>query len=202
MENKITTKHEHLSAFLDDEAGAFEQRRLLDELQSDEELLTKVSNYSLIGEAMRAGKHEVTVRSDFLAAIHDGIADEPSFDQVLVSEEKGLADAGRPVWLRPVTGMALAASLAAIAVVGMNVDHLQPSSAKEDAVAEQQYDQPDTAGAQALLASNDVETVPVYFNHDEAWRKRLKRYVDNHAKYASTSAIMPSVRAVSYASSF
>ena len=50
-----TSKTEFLSALLDDEAGEFEQRRLLNELNKDAELGQTLSRYALMGEVMRAG---------------------------------------------------------------------------------------------------------------------------------------------------
>ena len=50
-----TSKTEFLSALLDDEAGEFEQRRLLDELNKDAELGQTLSRYALMAEVMRAG---------------------------------------------------------------------------------------------------------------------------------------------------
>ncbi len=43
---------EHLSSVLDDEAGSFEQRRVLDELKSSEDLNNKLSHFAFIGESM------------------------------------------------------------------------------------------------------------------------------------------------------
>jgi sigma-E factor negative regulatory protein RseA len=44
MVKTMKTKNEHLSAVFDDEAGAFEQRRLLDELEKDGDLQQSWSN--------------------------------------------------------------------------------------------------------------------------------------------------------------
>lgn len=196
MDNKTTTtKTEYLSAFLDDEAGAFEQRRMLDELQKDDELLSKVASFSLIGEALRTEKHSVTVQSNFLAGIHEQIKDEPVYDQVQIKE----VAANQSSWRRPLSGMALAASLAAVAVVGFNMNTDQQAT---DAVIAQTIETVEAPTAELVAQNDAVEDAPLLVNHDEAWRKRLKHYVDSHVKYASTSAIMPSVRAVSYASSF
>ncbi len=192
---KQTTRTEYLSALLDDEAGVFEKRRLLDDVQKDERLQQKVANYSLIGEAMRNAHAEVTVRSGFLAGIHRQLEEEPTYNKVQVMPVNG-----KPAWLKPVTGVALAASLAAIVVVSLGLNNslnIQPAG---------------TQGATLNLAQQEVgntgqilqshQPAVVYNIPDAAWRKRLRAYVNSHAKYAATSAIMPSVRAVSYASNY
>ena len=55
------TKHELLSALLDDEAGEFERRRLLSELQQDQELSSTWQRYALTGELLRNKKTAVPV---------------------------------------------------------------------------------------------------------------------------------------------
>ncbi len=199
--NTTTSITEYLSAFLDDEAGAFEQRRMLDEVQKDKDLQQKVANFSLIGEAMRNEQASVTVQPNFLMGIHEQLEAEPEYGQVHLKEA-----ANEPVsrnWLRPVTGMALAASLAAVAVVGINMKQSQntPSfdAAKMALVAEQPTETAKTTMPPIVVASNKATQFEAI---DAKWRNRLKGYVNNHAKYASTSAIMPSVRAASYAANF
>lgn len=84
-ENMKTNRYEHLSALLDDEAGEFERRRLLDELCEDAELGKTLNRYMLAGEAMRAQQRTVVVESDsFLAGIQAQLEDEPVYDEVLV----------------------------------------------------------------------------------------------------------------------
>ena len=49
---------------------------------------------------------------------------------------------------------------------------------------------------------DDENIVRPVFVSDAVMRDRLRRYVNDHVKYASRSAIMPSVRAVSYAANY
>ncbi len=207
MNNKTTiTQTEYLSAFLDDEAGTFEQRRILDEIQKDNSLQQKVAHYSLVGEAMRNENSCVTVQANFLTAIHDQLEDEPAYTKVYAKKA-----ANQSSWLRPISGMALAASLAAVAVVAINLNNKDdmPSMAGVEMVAQQTTDSMRSTSSTLLHANNatsvkDNTLQPLVASHtlDIAWRNRLKGYVDSHTKYASTSAIMSSVRAASYVSSF
>lgn len=214
MSNKTqqTTQAEYLSALLDDEAGTFEKKRLLDDVQNDEKLQQKVAHYSLIGEVMRNEQNSVTIGSNFLSGIHDRLQSEPTYNKVQVK-----AAANQPSWLKPMIGGALAASLAAVIVVGMtfertgetglqNIQNMQMAlqSTPEplaDSGASKTTTEAKAHAEQTLPLS--VATADQSFElPDAVWRKRLKSYVNSHVKYASTSAIMPSVRAVSYASNF
>lgn len=203
--NTTTTKTEYLSAFLDDEAGAFEQRRMLDETQKDNDLKKKIANYSLIGEAMRNEKSCMAVQPNFLADIHEKLEEEPVYQDVHIKEVAGSSTRS---WFNPVAGMAIAASLAAITVValdmktGMNAGTHATSSAVVAISDTNSKSVTAVASVEANgFASGSTEATVALSEPDMAWRKRLKKYVNSHVKYASTSAIMPSIRAASYVSS-
>lgn len=189
-----TSKTEFLSAFLDDEAGDFERRRLLDELGSDDELGNTMSRYALIGEAMRAGGEKTMGMGDasFLAGIHDALEDEPAYDAPVVrtpTDEQGAVRSWRTV------GMGLAATVAAVAVGGMlfvSKPSEQPQVAQ--APAEQAVAVTTVAGAEAT-----EQRIRQLGRVDPQTRDILRQYVERHVKYASTTAIAPSIRAVSYA---
>lgn len=80
-----TNQNEFLSAVLDDEAGEFERRRLLDGLCDDVELGQTLNRYSLVGEAMRSQQRTVVDSGSFLAGIQAQLEDEPVYDEVLVA---------------------------------------------------------------------------------------------------------------------
>ena len=135
--NTNVSLNEHLSALLDDEAGAFEQRRVLDELTTttsstaNKELCEKLASYSLIGESMRsASSADATMitGSSFLAGIHDKIDAEPEYHQVQL-QDTATSEAKNTSWLRPIGGFALAASVAAIAVIGVQNYQQNPAQA-------------------------------------------------------------------------
>ena len=72
------TKEEYLSAFLDGEAGSFEQQRLCDQLESDDPMREKLASFALIGEAVRNQSQPVQVLASgsFLKGIQDAIVDD------------------------------------------------------------------------------------------------------------------------------
>jgi len=205
------TMEEHLSALLDGEAGAFEERRLLDELESDEGLRDKLSSYALIGETMRSGQPSLVAGSDFLAGIHDKIELEDEYHEVQLEEAKN--DSNSKSWLRPVGGFALAASVAAIAVIGFQ-NYQQPDSSLVTAslettvdVAKDHLSVAEMSAATVVSADkvsnseDDVVAVNTnqYRQADSRTRLLLKRYVDSHMQHASTASFVPSVRVIAYA---
>lgn len=184
-----TTTAEHLSAVLDGEAGEFEQRRILDELAKDDSLRSSLSSYALIGETLRDEKQSVIASADFLAGIHDEIDAEPEYSHVQITETKAANDTP---WIRPAAGFAVAASVAAIAVVGMQ-SFMSGSNNTESSLA-------NNGNAKPVLA---VMAKAKAYNHPDKQTQTLyKRYLDSHVQYASTTSMMPSVRVVSYNTSF
>ena len=123
-EEQTISMTEHLSAMLDDEAGSFEQRRILDELKSSDDLSGKLAHYALIGESMRTAKQGAVADTGFLAGIHEQIDSEEEYHDVQVvtsgaSAAKNDSASDKKSWLRPVGGFALAASVAAVSVIGV-----------------------------------------------------------------------------------
>lgn len=208
--------NEHMSALLDDEAGSFEERRVLDELKVDKNLSQKLSNYALIGETMRSGEAEKSVLplgSSFLDGIHEKIAIEDDFNEVLISNDGNVVQASEQTglfsWLRPAGGFAVAASLGALAFMGLQnagvLSHpglqsegIVSTSASIAIVESAPQDQAVTfteTKSKTMIAANDEP----YVDADAQTRSLLKRYVDTHMQYAKTSAFVPSVRAIAYA---
>lgn len=198
-----TSKNEFLSALLDDEAGDFERRRLLDELKKDDELGQTLSRYALIGETMRAGQGQKTSQGvSLLARVHAELEDEPVYGESVVE-----MPVEQPVKARNGWGVAIAATIAAVAMGGM-LFMQQPERAGEQMVASSVSATP--VQAVASLPVTGVEAVAVVAEVDTDTRIRqigridsqtrdiLKQYVAQHVKYASTTAIAPSIRAVSY----
>lgn len=208
------SKQEFLSAWLDDEVGEFEQRRLIDELQKDQSLGDTLGRYALIGEAMRTqGKTSAYAKPDFLARLHDKLdEEEPVYaDNVVslttrakpVNAESAIPSKQKQLWQY---GMA-----AAIAVVALGGTWalMQPSptpeavttlASTESPVAVVATTTPATTSAPvALVASNDtLQPIRPSKQLDPHTRDILKQYVAQHVKYASTNSLVPSIRAVSY----
>ena len=192
------SQEEFLSALLDDEVGSFEQRRLLDELSKDAELGNTLSRYALIGEVMRSNAKPVIARKDFLAGIHVGLEDEPVYDEKVVdlASRSPKTPANVPETNKRYLKFGMAAAVAAVAVVGGTMLLNQPSTQSTTVVASAPI-QP--AALVQLAQANPVRSANQL---DPQSRDVLKQYVAQHVKYASTTAIVPSVRAVSYSNDY
>jgi sigma-E factor negative regulatory protein RseA len=182
------TTTEHLSAVLDGEAGEFEQRRILDELGKDDELKASLSCYALIGEIMRDEQQCNIVESSFLRGIHAAIDAEPDYSHVQIEKKKMTNESS--VWVRPVVGFAMAASVAALGIVGVQT-YMLAGNSDTSVAANQQID-----SSPVMTATN------TYSYPDAKTRNLYKRYLDSHVQYASIPPVMPSVRMVSYNSSY
>jgi sigma-E factor negative regulatory protein RseA len=103
-------KYEAYSALLDGEIETAEQQRLLDELAADPQARGRLGRYSLIAEGLRGEP----VRADALAvmdAVRERLQREPA---ILAPAQRGKPL--RPRWWQPAAGIAIAASVALVAV--------------------------------------------------------------------------------------
>lgn len=192
-----TSKTEFLSAMLDDEAGDFERRRLLDELGNDKELGDTLSRYALIGEAMRAGGDKPMGMGDstFLAGIRDVLEDEPAYDHEVV-KPKGATQTSVRSWR--VVGIGLAATVAAFAVGGVLFMNMPQ---QDQQLAQAPLEKPAQFAMTGVSENTEAteQRIRQLGRVDSQTRDILKQYVAQHVKYASITAIAPSIRAVSYA---
>ncbi|WP_028488192.1 sigma-E factor negative regulatory protein [Thiothrix lacustris] len=193
-----TIKEELLSAFLDDESNEFERRRLLDELKKDDEMGATLSRYAFMGEAMRASKGQAMGQGvSLLSRIQDELEDEPAYTADNVVPMPVRANTATKVHSYRWLGMGMAATVAAVAV-GSVLFMGQPKAPDAQIAAAIPATPVSTATVVADAGSTDVRIQQVGRIDPQA-RDILKQYVSQHVKYASTTVIAPSIRAVSYA---
>jgi sigma-E factor negative regulatory protein RseA len=115
---------EQISAFLDGELPSAESELLLKRMLRDTSLRDSFGRYSLIGEAMRGMKH-VPLRGNFTGAINGAIDGEQARPALAAVSRSGLG------WWRTLGGAAIAASVAVVAVVALQLRSptLAPSTA-------------------------------------------------------------------------
>lgn len=197
-----TSKSEFLSALLDDESGEFEQRRLLNELRKDDELGHTLSRYAFIGEAMRAGNNGQRMGTglSLLSGIQAKLADEPAYTQPVMPVKPPEGQSYR-AW-----GVGMAAAVAVVAVGGLLFLQQAHDPMTQASVAVTAVPASASASAPAAQAMVSVDDVDVRIRQigqvDPQTRDVLKQYVAQHVKYASTTAIAPSIRAISYANEY
>ncbi len=170
---------EQLSALADDELSELERPLLLGRLQRDASLRECLGRYQLIGEVMRG-----TGTSAGLG-IARGVQDA-------LAGEKPLAAGQPPAWWKPLAGLAVAASVALVAVLTVT------SVRNDEGAAPVVADAGKAAPSGVTLASDSREQ---QWNRIEPQiDKRLSGYLVNHSEYAASrgvQGVMPYARVVS-----
>ncbi|MEN8761360.1 MAG: sigma-E factor negative regulatory protein [Thiogranum sp.] len=170
-----------LSALVDDELDEAERPLLLGRLQRDSNLREVLGRYQLISEVMRGAGQVATL------GIADRVRQALEQDAALTGADK--PNAGSLSWLKPVAGLAVAASVAVVAVLAV-------TSVREPAVE---------TGARVASSQN---VAPAVSGGEETWEriepridKRMSAYLVNHNEYAASrgvQGVMPYVRIVGY----
>jgi sigma-E factor negative regulatory protein RseA len=167
---------------VDDELDRFGVRTTVDELVKDERMRRTWDRYHLIGEAMR-GQHVRGCDEAFIARIQE---------QIKQSAAEAEARAA-PGWLRPVSGLAIAASVAAVALFGLR--SVQGPELGGAQMAQE--------GDQAVIARNAEPLPPIAppqlagqwspVDHDDVIRLSpgLNSYLVSHTEHAATSTPVP-----------
>ena len=168
--------HEQLSALVDDELEHAEQALLLRQIGTDPVLRERLARYQLISDALQ---NHMPPRLDigFHKSIQEALQDEPAV-QVAASRFAGM--------LKPVAGVAVAASVAVVAVLSLqSIRTENPSSTQ--AVAS-------LPAAQDYLRA-DIKAPPAGSPHAP---HSLNAYLVNHNEYAVNRGMLPYVRLVGH----
>ncbi|MFZ1641425.1 MAG: sigma-E factor negative regulatory protein [Candidatus Contendobacter sp.] len=176
-----------LSAMVDDELADIESEMVLRRLSRDHGARDRWERYYLISDVMQ-GHIPAVLDTDFAARIRQ-----------VIEAESLPQPAARPLpaWYKPVTGFALAASVALMALFGLKLnqtDAFQPTA-------------PLAAATPTFSAPTDslpIQTVAIARQADpsgEPTEARLNYYLVNHNGYASRNSMhgmLPYVRMVGY----
>ena len=181
---------ELISAWLDDAINNNEADAL--KVDHGKQSFSTASRYQMIGDALR-GRVTDAAMIDISGRVHEAIQHEaPALSSRPVSprrERRPLFDFG--AWLRPVGGLAVAATVAMVMVVTLTDQQNTPDEALVADVGQQPV--------QALPVSN---TAPVYSQSGIAVPAvNLNSYVNEHSEFAARDTLqgmMPYARSVSY----
>ena len=170
------TLYEQLSALVDDELTSTEQALLLRRLATDAGLRQRLARYQLVSDALQ-NHLPPRLDSDFQARVHAALEDEPAVQA---------GPARLAALFRPVAGLAVAASVAVVAVLSLqSIRQEDPAAVAPVAIAPvpENYIR---AGNTPPAAANGVEQV-------------LDVYIVNHNEYAvnrGMQGMLPYVRLV------
>jgi len=218
------TKEEYLSAFVDGEAGSFEQHRICDQLLTDEAMREKLSSFALIGEAVRNRSQDgaSVASASFLSGIQDSIANEQPLtvevDEPEILEKNAILPKKKRLLPKQTLGYAVAASVAAVAAISFQNYINTPNQGEQFAEASAVKPVEKVVRTSSIIPavaqttnskatkkpnSDDSYFIAASFKApDVKTRDMIDKYVAHHLQYASTSTLMPRVRAVSYKTDF
>jgi len=154
---------EHLSSLMDGEmsreTGLFVTRRL----SSDDELSATWTRYHLIRDCLKQPGGGAAV-PDFSMRVQQALTDEPIRQ----------AAPGRPAWLRPVAGFAIAASVALVAIVAVNPQGQPGPQTGAETVVNTPFSSPNT-----------INTAPA--SQPVSFSPQLNSYLLRHNQLARTA---------------
>ena len=176
---------EQLSALVDDELDDVERPLLLGRLERDGSLRQVLGRYQLIGEAMRGAGQVAAL------GVAERVRRALEQEDTLPETGKDHTKAAGLRWLKPVAGLAVAASVAVAALLVVT-----------------SVQQPTVDDVPPVASIPKGEGVPPTQASEEVWEriepridKRMAGYLVNHNEYAasrSVQGVMPYVRIVGY----
>jgi negative regulator of sigma E activity len=199
---------ERISALIDGELDAYEQHKAVDELLAHDKNRKAWGRYHLISDTL---KHSLpgSIDHDFSSRVMAALDDEPTV----------LAPSSRASWGQRAAGLAVAASVAAVAVLGVQFMYQQDSQAPVAQLAQQGSPAQDTTlmakkNAQRVGMQANVQTVTesatTAGNASIGVKKGLKRFhphlnkylVDHNQQRSRTvQGVVPFARIVAYPNS-
>ena len=179
---------ESLSALLDDEASELELHRVLTQIADDPELRDTWVRYSL-AHSVVSGQVVAHPKLDVSARVRQAINGEPS------AASESLKSGFRQNFLRPLTSLAVAASVTATVVIGGQ--QLARVEGESDRAAVASSVSPvglvNSLGATSVQASYGTQAVPVLqpasrTAYQELARQRMAKYLQEHAEHAALNS--------------
>lgn len=126
MNDMSETKKEQLSAFMDNEVDGL-NKDIADDLLKDPELLDAWSRYHLISDSLKQGLPE-RIDRNLAKNVSDTLRNEPA----IVAPHRS-----SHAYIKPVAGFAIAASVAALAILGIQQQQLGgPHEAPQDTLVQ------------------------------------------------------------------
>jgi sigma-E factor negative regulatory protein RseA len=169
---------DQLSAFIDGELPKHEIELLFKRLDGNPELRATLARYSLIGESLRTRSAEGPSRT-FAERVRAAVRESGP----LAASAASSARLHQWRWLRPVAGVAVAATVAAVAILGLQ--SIQPAVDQPPQVAVNVPTQAVVIGSQATVESPSY-IVPAPASAGSPMNAaRLTNYVVAHSEYST-----------------
>lgn len=200
-------RYEQLSAFLDDALDGQDLREFMQDLKrspvTDAEQLQR---YQIMRDVFKDELDESSF-FDISAAVQRTIEQEPDAVIEEFPRRKSAPRFDFSAWLRPLSGLAIAASVAMVTVVTVRVVSHDSTESIQPLVAESQINlpvesvQPVVAVNNNLLQRIHVASTADLEKQNRIREQQLREYMMNHSEYAGQTTIpgmMPYARVVSF----
>jgi negative regulator of sigma E activity len=172
---------EQLSAFLDGELPPGEAELLLRRLEREPQAFERhCASYLLIGAAMRR-EHGAIARGSLPSRVRAAVDTELHRPATTTAARRR-----PPGWLRAAAGMAVAAGVAAIAIMGLQLDAPQTAAVTASMSVPDRAPAPVATELLADVPGDPSYVVPSQFRSDAPLvATRLTNYVVAHSEYSS-----------------
>lgn len=197
----MNNRDEQISSLMDDALEQQELDAFMQDLKRDPvDEAERIKRYQIMGDAMRNDLNAVSFM-DISAAVQRAIDNEPELDYTPQKSVRRFFDFS--AWLRPLGGVAIAASVAMVTVVSFRTLETSSDTGAGQTVASVQSAVPPQfitpvnpqISQQIQVVSTDRNATP-----NSITQKQLNDYMMNHSEYAGQTSIqgmMPYVRVVS-----
>jgi len=175
MKDKL---HEQLSALIDDELEEREQALLLRQLAGDAELSRRLSRFQIISDALQ-NHLPLRFNTGFHERVHAALNEEPT-----VHRERSIL----ATLYKPVAGLAVAASVAMLAVLSLQSVRQEGPEAVPAVASAATHDSYIRAAADDTVQSEESARAA----------QNLDVYLVNHSEYAVNRGMLPYVHLVGH----
>ncbi|MFA7095050.1 MAG: sigma-E factor negative regulatory protein [Gammaproteobacteria bacterium] len=179
---------EQISALVDDELDDSERVSVFDRLRRDPELLHRWERYHFISDVMK-NKRPVPLDGDFARRVSQALEAEPAL--LVRPARRGNALSDKRYW----AGLVVAASVAAVAVLGARSGMQEPGETPVNYAA--------SAPADTVYAGHMQSPQARWDSAQPEVETRLNYYLVNHSEYSSVPGMhgrLPYMRMAGYES--
>lgn len=197
----MSNRDEQISSLIDEALEHQELDAFMQDLKRDPvDEAERIKRYQIMGDAMRNDLNAVSFM-DISAAVQRAIDNEPEIAVIPQNEARPFFDFS--AWLRPLSGVAIAASVAMVTVISFRTVETSSETGPVQTVASVQ-----SASSQIIAPVNPQisQQIQVVSTNSSATsnaitQKQLNDYMMNHSEYAGQTTIqsmMPYARVVSF----
>ncbi len=189
----MNQRNEQISAILDDHCNEQDLQSFMQDLKRDDVADAEtLQRYQLMGDAMRDELDQASFM-DISSAVQRAVAQEDSYAEAPQAIKKSSAF-NLSAWLRPLSGLAIAASVAMITVVSFQAVKNESSEGLSQPVAQAPSAVITPVNQQFAQHVRVASTTPAKPTAEQ--NEQLNEYLINHAGQSSMQGVIPYVRVI------